>query len=111
MFKELAPYLRQCAILLIVTHLEEDQIRVNVIPQKIKDGENTALTHATERDWNSRRTRPGSAVHPGEFRRRAPRAQEHAGSCERGNGRGSQGSAGGSPLKEQVTETQAYTES
>ncbi|HEV2133201.1 MAG TPA: PRTRC system protein E [Terracidiphilus sp.] len=44
MFKELVPYLRQRAVLLTVTHLEEDQIRVNVIPQKLKDGENTALT-------------------------------------------------------------------
>jgi PRTRC genetic system protein E len=43
MFKELAPYLRQRAVLLTVTHLEEDQIRVNVIPQKVKDGENAAL--------------------------------------------------------------------
>ena len=44
MFKELFPYLRQRAVLLTVTHLEEDQIRVNVIPQKLKDGENAALT-------------------------------------------------------------------
>lgn len=44
MFKELVPYLRQRAVLLTVTHLGEDQIRVNVIPQKIKDGENAALT-------------------------------------------------------------------
>jgi len=44
MFKELAPYLRQRAVLLTVTHLEEDQFRVNVIPQKLKDGENAALT-------------------------------------------------------------------
>lgn len=44
MFKELAPYLRQRAVLLTVTHIEDDQIRVNVIPQKIKDGENAALT-------------------------------------------------------------------
>lgn len=44
MFKELAPYLRQRAVLLTITHLEEDQIRVNVIPKKLKDGENTALT-------------------------------------------------------------------
>lgn len=44
MFKELAPYLRQRAVLLTVTHLDEDQIRVNVIPQKLKDGENAALT-------------------------------------------------------------------
>ena len=44
MFKELAPYLRQRAVLMTVTHLDEDQIRVNVIPQKLKDGENVALT-------------------------------------------------------------------
>ena len=44
MFKELAPYLRQRAVLLTVTHIEDDQIRVNVIPQKLKDGENIALT-------------------------------------------------------------------
>ena len=44
MFKELAPYLRQRAVLLNATHIEEDQIRVNVIPQKLKDGENAALT-------------------------------------------------------------------
>ena len=44
MFKELAPYLRQRAVLLTVTRLEEDQIRVNVIPQKLKDSENAALT-------------------------------------------------------------------
>jgi PRTRC genetic system protein E len=44
MFKELAPYLRQRAVLLTITHVEEDQIRLNVIPQKIKDGENAALT-------------------------------------------------------------------
>ena len=44
MFKELAPYLRQRAVLLTVTHVEEDQIRVNVIPQKLREGENAALT-------------------------------------------------------------------
>ena len=44
MFKELAPFLRQRAVLLTVTHLEEDQIRVNIIPQKLKDGDNNALT-------------------------------------------------------------------
>ena len=44
MFKELAPYLRQRAVLLTVTHIEEDQIRVNIIPKKLKDGENNALT-------------------------------------------------------------------
>lgn len=44
MFKELAPYLRQRAVLLTVTHLDEDQIRVNIIPQTLKEGENSALT-------------------------------------------------------------------
>jgi PRTRC genetic system protein E len=44
MFKELAPYLRQRAVLLTVTHLEGEQIRVNIVPQKLKDGENAALT-------------------------------------------------------------------
>jgi len=44
MFKELAPYLRQRAVLLTVTHLENEQIRVNIVPQKLKDGENAALT-------------------------------------------------------------------
>jgi PRTRC genetic system protein E len=43
MFKELSPFLRQRAVLLTVTHLEEDQIRVNIVPQKLKDGENNAL--------------------------------------------------------------------
>ena len=44
MFKELGPYLRQRAVLLTVTRVEDDNIRVNVIPQKLKDGENAALT-------------------------------------------------------------------
>lgn len=44
MFKELAPYLRQRAVLLTLTLVEDDNIRVNVIPQKLKDGENAALT-------------------------------------------------------------------
>jgi PRTRC genetic system protein E len=44
MFKELAPYLRQRAVLLTVTRLEDDQISVNIIPKKLGDGENTALT-------------------------------------------------------------------
>lgn len=44
MFKELAPYLRQRAVLLTVTRVEDDNIRINVIPHKLKDGENAALT-------------------------------------------------------------------
>lgn len=44
MFKELAPCLRQRAVLLTVTQTDNDEIRVNIIPQKLKEGENTALT-------------------------------------------------------------------
>lgn len=44
MFKELAPLLRHRAVLFTVTHVEEDQFRVNVIPKKLADGENDALT-------------------------------------------------------------------
>lgn len=36
MFKELVPYLRHRAVMLTVTHLEDEQIRVNVIPKKLK---------------------------------------------------------------------------
>ena len=44
MFKELAPLLRHRAVLFTMTHVEEDQFRVNVIPKKVTDGENDALT-------------------------------------------------------------------
>jgi len=44
MFKELAPLLRHRSVLLTVTHIEEDQFRVNVVPKKIADGDNNALT-------------------------------------------------------------------
>ena len=44
MFQQLVPLLRQRSILLTVTLLEDDQVRVNVMPKKIAEGENTALT-------------------------------------------------------------------
>ena len=44
MFQQLVPLLRQRSVLLTVTSLEEDQIRVNVLPKKLADGENPALT-------------------------------------------------------------------
>ena len=40
MFKELA---RHRAVLFTVTHVEEDQFRVNVIPKKTTDADNDAL--------------------------------------------------------------------
>jgi PRTRC genetic system protein E len=44
MFQQLVPLLRQRSVLLTVTSLEEDQIRVNVLPKKLADGENAALS-------------------------------------------------------------------
>jgi PRTRC genetic system protein E len=44
MFKELAPVLRDRAVLLTVTLVADDQIRVNIVPKKLKDGDNDALT-------------------------------------------------------------------
>ena len=44
MFKELAPLVRHRAVLFTVSHVEDDRFRVNVIPKKITDSENDALT-------------------------------------------------------------------
>lgn len=44
MFKELVPILRDRAVLLTVTLVDADQIRVNIVPKKLKDGDNDALT-------------------------------------------------------------------
>ena len=44
MFKELVPILRSRAVLMTVTALDDDQIRVNVVPKKMKDGDHDALT-------------------------------------------------------------------
>jgi PRTRC genetic system protein E len=44
MFKELGPLLRQRTVVMILTRLEDDNIRVNVIPRKLNESENDALT-------------------------------------------------------------------
>ena len=44
MFKELGPLLRQRTVVMILTRLEDDIIRVNVIPRKLNESENDALT-------------------------------------------------------------------
>jgi PRTRC genetic system protein E len=44
MFQQLVPLLRQRSVLLTVTHLGEDRVRVNLIPKKLVDSENNALT-------------------------------------------------------------------
>lgn len=44
MFKELGPLLRQRTVVMILTRLEDDTIRINVIPRKLNESENDALT-------------------------------------------------------------------
>ena len=44
MFKELSPLLRHRAVLLTITMSDGDDIRVNVVPKKLKNDENNALT-------------------------------------------------------------------
>jgi len=44
MFKELGPLLRQRTVVMILTRLEDDTIRVNLIPRKLHESENDALT-------------------------------------------------------------------
>ena len=44
MFKELGPLLRQRTVVMILTRLEDETIRVNVIPRKLNESENDALT-------------------------------------------------------------------
>ena len=101
MFKELAPYLRQRAVLLTVTHIEDDQIRVNVIPQKLKDGENAALTTpltvtgtADELD----RDLPTTLVN---FVSAHLAVEEHSGPSEGGDGCCSEDRSGRSPFEGQ----------
>jgi PRTRC genetic system protein E len=44
MFQQLVPLLRQRSVLLTISLVEEDQVRVNVMPKKLADSENNALT-------------------------------------------------------------------
>lgn len=44
MFKELLPVLRHRAVLMTITSTGDDEIRVNVVPKKLKNDENNALT-------------------------------------------------------------------
>jgi PRTRC genetic system protein E len=44
MFKELAPLVRHRAVLFTVSHVGDERFRVNVIPKKVADGDNDALT-------------------------------------------------------------------
>jgi PRTRC genetic system protein E len=44
MFKQLGPLLQQRAVVMILTRLEDETIRVNVIPRRLSESKNDALT-------------------------------------------------------------------
>lgn len=44
MFRELMPLLRNRAVLMTLTLIEDDKIRVTIVPKKLKEDENAALT-------------------------------------------------------------------
>jgi PRTRC genetic system protein E len=44
MFKELGPLLRQRTVVMILSRLDDETVRVNVIPRKLNESENDALT-------------------------------------------------------------------
>ena len=78
MFKELAPVLRHRAVLMTITSTEEDQIRVNIVPKKLKDDENRALTTPSHSHRNGRGTRLRTRPDAGRLRRLPSSAEEHA---------------------------------
>jgi PRTRC genetic system protein E len=72
MFQQLMPLLRHRSVLLTVTHVGEDQVRVNVVPRKIAEGENDALT--TPMSFTGTAEELDSAPSPA----RSPSAHRHA---------------------------------
>ena len=73
MFKELAPLLRHRAVLFTVTHVEEDQFRVNVIPKKVTEADNDALTTPVIRNKMTGSEATGSLIMKSESHRPADR--------------------------------------
>jgi len=43
MFQELMPLLRQRAVLIIISHIKDDELSVSIVPKKLQESENTAL--------------------------------------------------------------------
>ena len=94
MFKDLQPVLRDRAVLLTVTLLDEDQIRVNIAPKKLKDGDNDALTTPLSVTRHSRGTRRGSVEDHPRLCRRSSSDEEHPGEGKGRDGCGFEGGAG-----------------
>jgi PRTRC genetic system protein E len=72
MFQQLVPLLRHRSVLLTVTLVEDDQVRVNVMPKKLAEGENTALTTpmsftGTATELDEQRPRQSAASSPATF--------------------------------------------
>jgi len=61
MFQQLVPLLRQRSVLLTVTSLEEDQIRVNVLPKEAGGRRKRCPHHPDELHRNRRRARRATA--------------------------------------------------
>src|SRR6266496_3624952 len=43
MFQELMPLLRQRTVLMIISHIKDDELSVSIVPKKLQESENTAL--------------------------------------------------------------------
>ena len=96
MFQQLVPLLRQRSVLLTVASLEEDQIRVNVLPKKLADGENAALTTPMSPPLHrnrggTRRTTSGCNC---QLCRQSSGIEEHARPRQRGDGCSGEGGPG-----------------
>ena len=95
MFQQLVPLLRQRSVLLTVTSLEEDhQIRVNVLPKKLADGENAALTTPMSFTGTAAEPRRPTARCNCQLCRQSSGIEEHARPRQRGDGCGGKGSPG-----------------
>ena len=100
MFKELGPLLRQRTVVLILTRLEDDTIRVNVIPRKLNESENDAFTTPLSVAGTAEESGRRSAFRTGPVCRRPSRAEEHARNRQGADGGGSQGRKGGGPVED-----------
>ena len=78
MFKELGPLLRQRTVVMILTRLEDDTIRVNVIPRKLNESENDALTTPLSVAGTAEESGRPVAFRAGPVCRRPSRTEEHA---------------------------------
>ena len=94
MFKELVPVLRDRAVLLTVTLVDADQIRVNIVPKKLKDGD-----HPTQRHRHCRGSRRRVVHDHRQFRRLPSSDEEYPGEGQGRDGCGFQGCPGRGPRK------------